>query len=127
MKKIIKTEKAPKAIGPYSQGVVAGGFLFVSGQIPINPSTGEQIRGTITEQTRQVLENLGGVLKAGGYDYKDVVKASVFLKSMDSFKEMGEVYKEYFKTDPPAREAVEVAGLPLGFDVEISVIAYKKE
>jgi len=124
MRKII-TENAPKAIGPYSQAVIAGGFMFVSGQIPINPSNGEHIRGSITEQTQQVLENLSAVLSAGGYSLNDVVKVSVFLKSMDTFTEMGAVYKMFFESDPPAREAVEVAKLPLDFDIEISAIAYK--
>lgn len=125
MKKIVSTEKAPKAIGPYSQAVIAGGFMFVSGQIPIDPSNGEHIRGSITEQTERVLKNLSAVLSAGGFNLDDVVKVSVFLKSMDSFSEMGEVYKSFFKNDPPAREAVEVSKLPLGFDIEISAIAYK--
>lgn len=126
MKKIVKTENAPGAIGPYSQGVAAGGFLYVSGQIPINPKTNEQNRGSVASQTNQVLENVKGILEEAGYTLDNVVKASVFLKSMDTFSEMNEVYGKFFTDNPPAREAIEVSKLPLDFDVEISVIAYKK-
>ncbi|MEZ4812589.1 MAG: RidA family protein [Caldisericia bacterium] len=126
MKKVIKTENAPKAIGPYSQGIVAGGFLYISGQIPIDPKTNEQNRGTVASQTKQVLENIKGILSEAGYTFDNVVKASVFLKSMDTFAEMNEVYGEYFTNNPPAREAVEVSKLPLDFDVEISAIAYRE-
>ena len=123
MKKIIKTDKAPAAIGPYSQAVDVGDFVFVAGQIPIYPPEGKIVAEDVGGQTRQALENLKGILEEAGLGMKNVVKATVFLASMKDFQEMNTVYAEYFPSDPPARAAVEVAALPLGARVEIEAIA----
>jgi 2-iminobutanoate/2-iminopropanoate deaminase len=123
MKRIIKTNGAPAAIGPYSQAVDTGDFVFVAGQVPINPVSGDIEASDIAGQTRQALENLRAILGAAGVGLDDVVKVTVFLQSMDDFKEMNSVYAEYFAADPPARAAVEVAKLPLGARVEIEAIA----
>ncbi|HUU79745.1 MAG TPA: RidA family protein [candidate division Zixibacteria bacterium] len=125
-KEVIKTEKAPKAVGPYSQGIIAGDFIFVSGQIPFNPITGKMVEGSIKDQTEQCLKNIQAVLEATNVTLKDVVKCTVFLKDMDTFSEMNEKYSEFFKEDPPARAAVEVARLPLDVGVEIEAIAIRK-
>jgi len=125
-KKQVQTDKAPKAIGPYSQGIVANGFVFVSGQIPIDPATGELNTGTIEEQTRQVLKNLGAVLAAAGSSYEDVVKATVFLQDMNDFSKMNAVYGEFFTPPHPARAAVQVARLPRDVKVEIEAVALVK-
>ena len=126
MKQEVKTEKAPKAIGPYSQAIIAGGFVFVSGQIPLVPATGELNTGTTADQTRQVLQNLSAVLEAAGSSPADVVKATVFLKDMNDFAQMNAVYGEFFKAPFPARAAVEVARLPKDVKVEIEAIALAK-
>lgn len=123
MKEIIKTRKAPIAIGPYSQAVKAGGFIFVSGQIPIDPATGEVVKGGMGEQTRQVLRNIKGILEAAGVSLGDVVKTTVYLKDLDRFGEMNQAYGEFFSGDFPARATIEVSNLPKGVDVEIDVIA----
>ena len=123
MRQIIKTELAPQAIGPYSQAVVAGGFLFASGQIPIDPRTGEFVAGDTAEQTEQVLRNLGEVLKAAGSSFAQVVKTTVYLADMGDFAAMNEVYGRYFQTAPPARSTVQAARLPRDARVEIDVIA----
>jgi 2-iminobutanoate/2-iminopropanoate deaminase len=123
MKETIHTVGAPKPVGPYSQGIRAGGFLFASGQIPLNPSTGELVRGSIEEQTRQVLENLKQVLAAGGSSLEKVVKTTVFLSDLRDFEEMNAVYAQYFGDLPPARSTVQAAALPKGVDVEIDLIA----
>ena len=125
MKKEIKTEKAPKAIGPYSQAIVANGFIFASGQIPIDPSTEKLSTGTIEEQTRLVLNNLKAVLEAAGSSFDKVVKCTVFLQDMDDFSRMNAVYGEFFKPPYPARAAVQVARLPKDVKVEIEAIAIK--
>ncbi|HUV80271.1 MAG TPA: RidA family protein [Candidatus Bathyarchaeia archaeon] len=127
VKEVIATKGAPNAIGPYSQGILVENMLFCSGQIPINPKTGELVSGSIEEQTRQVLENLGAVLKAAGMDYHDVVSVTVFMDDMDNFARINQVYAEYFKVEdqPPARCAVEAARLPKDAGVEISLIAIK--
>jgi 2-iminobutanoate/2-iminopropanoate deaminase len=123
-KQIVRSEKAPAPIGPYSQGVIAEGkFLFTAGQVGMDPQTGQMVQGDVKAQTRQVLENLKAVLAAAGGSFGDVVKTTVFLKSMDDFGAMNEVYGEYFKDSPPARSAVEVARLPRDAKVEIEVIA----
>ena len=122
-KKVIQTEKAPKPIGPYSQAIRAENFIFLSGQIPIDPSTGEMIRGDIRQQTRQVLENMKGVLESQGLGMQDVVKVNIFLKDMGNFNEMNEVYATYFSSFPPARSTVEVAKLPRNAEIEIEAIA----
>ena len=123
-KMIIATSDAPKAIGPYSQAVRAGDFLFLSGQIPIDPTTGEIVTESFATQVRQVFENIGAVLKAAGADFTNVVKTTVFLKNMDNFAEMNGIYAEFFPLDPPARSTVQAAQLPKDGAIEIEVIAY---
>ncbi len=120
---VIATENAPKAIGPYSQGIKANGFVFCSGQIPVNPETGELVKGSITEQTRQSLSNVRGVIEAAGSLMEKVVKVTVFLDNMNDFAEMNEEYAKWFTDNPPARAAVEVARLPKDVGVEIEAIA----
>jgi 2-iminobutanoate/2-iminopropanoate deaminase len=127
MKKIIYTNDAPKAVGPYSQAVEANGMLFISGQIPIDPAIGKIIDGGIKEQTEQVLKNIGAILKAAGYSYADVVKSTCLLDDMDNFAAMNEVYAKYYPENPPARAAYGVVRLPLGALVEIETIAVKHE
>jgi len=126
MKKEVKTDKAPQAIGPYSQGIVANGFVFCSGQIPIVPQTGQLDTGGIEDQTRQVLKNVSAVLEAAGTSQDNVVKATVFLQDMNDFAAMNKVYAEFFKKPFPARAAVQVARLPRDVKVEIEVIAILK-
>ena len=125
MKKIIHTNEAPKAVGPYSQAVEANGMLFISGQIPIDPAIGKIIDGGIKEQTEQVLKNIGAILKTAGYGYADVVKSTCLLNDMDNFAAMNEVYGRYYAENPPARAAYGVVRLPLGALVEIETIAIK--
>jgi len=125
MKKIISTEHAPKAVGPYSQAVEANGFLFISGQIPINPQTSSIVEGGIKEQTEQVLKNIGAILKQAGLDYSNVVKSTCLLSDMDNFVAMNEVYAKYFTNEMPARAAYGVVKLPLGVLIEIECIAAK--
>lgn len=124
MKQIIRTEDAPGAIGPYSQAVVAGGFVFASGQIPTDPSTGQFVEGGIREQTEQVLRNLSKVLEAAGASLAHVVKTTVFLSDMNDFAAMNEVYASFFTEDAPARSTVEAARLPRDARVEIDVVAF---
>lgn len=127
MNTIINTDKAPAPIGPYNQAVQAGGFLFISGQIPIDPGTGELVQGDISTATKQVMENLQQVLLAAGYDFKDVVKTSIFLSDMDLFNAVNAVYGTCFQEETaPARETVAVKTLPKNVHVEISAIAYKE-
>ncbi len=123
MKQEVRTEKAPQAIGPYSQGIVANGFVFASGQIAFDPATGQLNMGSIEDQTRQVLKNLGAVLEAAGSSFDHVVKATVFLQDMNDFSRMNQVYAEFFKSPFPARAAVQVARLPRDVKVEIEAIA----
>lgn len=125
MKKEIKTEKAPKAIGPYSQAISVNGLVFASGQIPIDPSTGELKTGSIEEQTSLVLTNLKAVLEAAGSSFDKAVKCTVFLQDMNDFSRMNAVYGEFFKPPYPARAAVQVARLPKDVKVEIEAIAIK--
>jgi 2-iminobutanoate/2-iminopropanoate deaminase len=122
MKKI-HTERAPKAVGPYSQAVVAGGFVFCSGQVPLNPETTELVQGGVKEQTGQVLENLSAVLEAAGSSFGKVVSVNVYLRSMSDFTDMNDVYVEYFGEHKPARVTVGVAELPKNALVEISCVA----
>ena len=122
-KDIIVTKNAPGAIGPYSQGIRANGFVFASGQIGLNPATGELVTGGITEQSRQVLLNVKNVLEAAGSGLDKAVKTTVFLKDINDFAAMNAVYSEFFQADCPARSAVQVAALPKGALVEIEVIA----
>lgn len=123
MKKIISTSKAPSAIGPYSQAVKANGILFTSGQIALDPASGELIMDDIATETHQVMKNLRAVLSAGGCDFSNVVKTSIFLNDMNDFAAVNEVYASYFSANFPARETVQVAKLPKGVNVEISMIA----
>ncbi len=123
MKEIIATSRAPKAIGPYSQGVKAGGFVFFSGQIALDPLTGELCADDVVAQTEQVMENIGAVLKAAGLAFEDVVKSTIFLADLADFAKVNEVYGRRFPVEPPARSTVEVQGLPRGALVEIEVIA----
>ena len=125
MKKIISTDKAPKAIGPYSQAVESNGILYISGQIPINPGTGKFIEGDIKEQTEQVMKNIEAILEAAGYTFSDVVKSTCLLNDMNNFAAMNEVYSKYYPTDPPARAAYAVVKLPLGSLIEIETTAVK--
>jgi len=123
--KAVTTDKAPRPVAPYSQGVIAGCFLFVSGQIPIDPSTGELVRGDFKEAARRALENVKAIVEAAGASMRDVVKVTVFLRDISKFPEFNEVYREFFPGEPyPARSAVQVAALPLGADVEVEAIAY---
>jgi len=124
MKKVISTSNAPKAIGPYSQAIEANGTLYISGQLPINPETGEMPAG-ITEQTTQVLKNVEAILFEAGYTIDNVVKSTCLLSDIGNFKAMNEVYAQFYKTDCPARAAYEVANLPLGALIEIETIAVK--
>ena len=119
----VHTDRAPKVIGPYTQAVKANGFVYTAGQIPIDPSTGNIVDGGVTEQTRQVLENLKAVLQAAGSSLEQVVKATVFLKQMADFAAMNEVYAEYLSAAKPARSTVAVAELPRGALVEIDLVS----
>ena len=127
VKQIITTDHAPQAIGPYSQAVVAGGLVFASGQIPIDPATGQFVEGGVSEQTRQVLRNLSKVLEAAGTGLDRVVKTTVFLADMNDFAEMNEAYGKVFGENPPARSTVQAARLPRDARVEIDVIALAGE
>ena len=122
MKEIISTDKAPKAIGPYSQAVRAGGFLFTAGQIALDPATGQIIEGDVARQTTRVLENLRAIVEAAGSSLDRAVKATVYLKDMGDFAAMNEVYGRYFASNPPARSTVEAARLPRDVRVEIDLI-----
>jgi 2-iminobutanoate/2-iminopropanoate deaminase len=127
MKEIIRTGKAPAAIGPYSQGVKVGPFIFTSGQVPFIPATGELLEGDIQDQTRQSLENIKAILEEAGTGLENVVKTTVFLKDMEDFSRVNEVYAQYFTENQPARSCVEVARLPKDVSVEIEVVAYIPE
>lgn len=126
MKQEVRTDKAPKAIGPYSQGIIANGFVFISGQVPFDPATGELVTGPIEDQARRVLRNVAAVLEAAGSSMDKVVKATVFLQDMNDFAKMNAVYGEFFKTPYPARAAVQAARLPRDVKIEIEVIALEK-
>lgn len=127
MKKAIATDRAPQAIGPYSQAIQAGNLLFISGQIPLNPEDGTIISHNIEKQTHQVLKNIEAILTEAGYSLSDVVKTTVFLKDMSDFETVNTIYGQYFKHPFPARCAVEVGRLPKDVKVEIEAIAYKSE
>jgi 2-iminobutanoate/2-iminopropanoate deaminase len=124
MKSVVNTDKAPAAIGPYSQAIKAGNFLFISGQIPVNPATGEVVAGDVAAQTKQVLENIKAILESENLKLGNVVKTSVFLADMNDFQTVNQVYGEYFSQDAPARGCVQVARLPKDVSVEIEAIAY---
>lgn len=123
MKEVISTEKGPKAIGPYSQAIKAGGFVFISGQVAFDPSTSQIVEGDVARQTARVLDNLKAIAEAAGTSLEKAVKATVYLKDMGEFAAMNEVYAKYFATNPPARATVEVARLPRDVRVEIDLIA----
>lgn len=125
MKSIIYTENAPEPIGPYSQAVLAGNMLFISGQIPIDPTSNQLIIGSIADEARQVMKNLDALLKSSGFLFEDVVKTTIFLSNMNHFSEVNEIYGSYFSANFPARETVAVLGLPKNVNVEISLIAVK--
>ena len=125
MKRIISTEKAPAAIGPYSQGVEVNGTLYISGQVPIDPETGSLVEGDITVQTERVMKNIGAILDVAGYSFADVVKSTCLLSDMDNFKAMNSVYATFYPQNPPARAAFAVKGLPLGALIEFDTIAAK--
>lgn len=124
MKDIIKTEHAPAAIGPYSQAVRAGNFLFISGQIGINPSTGELVKGGVEEEVKRIMENIKAILHSVSATFDNVVKTTIFLKDINDFSRVNEIYGKYFPSDPPARSTVGVSQLPRGASVEIEVIAW---
>jgi len=121
----VKTDKAPKAVGPYSQAVVSGNFVFVSGQIPLDPETGKMVEGDIEEKTRRVLENVSAVLESVGLSLKNVVKVTVFITDLSNFEKVNKVYSKFFGDHKPARSFVEVSALPKGAEIEIEVIAEK--
>ncbi len=124
-KKVVSTKSAPAAIGPYNQGIIApNGMIFTAGQIAFDPSTGQLVEGDVKVQTRRVLENVKAILEAGGSSLANVVKTTVFIKDMNEFTQMNEVYAEFFKENPPARSTVEVARLPRDVRVEIEAIAF---
>lgn len=120
----ISTTQAPKAIGPYSQGIVAGQFLFVSGQLPINPDKGEMVDGDIAARAEQVFDNISAIVKSAGGSMADVVKVTLFLTDMGDFQRVNEVYSRHFQSPHPARSAVQVSALPLGSDIEAEAIVY---
>ena len=123
MKKIISTSDAPAAIGPYSQAIRSGNFIFCSGQIPLNPKSGEMVSDDIGDQTRRVLDNISGLLKSEGLSLGDVLKTTIFLTDLGNFQIVNEIYGSYFNNQPPARSTVQVSALPKGAKVEIEVIA----
>jgi 2-iminobutanoate/2-iminopropanoate deaminase len=125
MKRIISTDKAPKAIATYSQAVEINGMLYISGQIPLDPATGKLIEGGIREQTERVMKNIEAILTAAGYTFRDVIKSTCLLSDMDHFAAMNEVYGRFYSVDSPARAAFAVAKLPLGSLIEIETIAAK--
>lgn len=122
-KQIVATKSAPQAIGPYSQAVKAGGFVFLSGQIPLDPATGNLVDGDIQVQTRRVMQNLGAVLEAAGTSFERVLRTTIYLVDLGDFAKVNETYGSFFPKDPPARATVQVAALPKGARVEIDVVA----
>lgn len=125
MKQVIHTQKAPKAIGPYSQAIKAGNTLYISGQIPMNPATSKIVEGGIAEQTEQVMQNIAAILEEAGYTFNDVVKSTCLLSNMKNFAGMNDIYGKYYSENPPARAAFAVKELPLNVLVEIETIAVK--
>ncbi len=122
-KEIIKTDKAAKPVGFYNQAIKANGILYVSGQIPLDPETGELVKGDVQDQAKVVMNNLGAILEAAGMDFSNVIKCSIFISDMNAFPKINEVYASFFEGEPPARETVQVGALPKFVDVEISCIA----
>jgi 2-iminobutanoate/2-iminopropanoate deaminase len=125
MKKVIFTDQAPKAIGPYSQAIEMGNFLFCSGQIPLDPKSGEVFTGDIKIQTEMVMNNIHAVLSSAGLNFSNIVKTTIFITNMSDFAAVNEVYAKFFNEAPPARSTVAVAALPRGVNVEIEVLAYR--
>jgi 2-iminobutanoate/2-iminopropanoate deaminase len=125
-KRIVRTEQAPQAIGPYSQGVIGGGFVFVAGQLALDPGTGQLVPGDVRIQTKRVMENIKAILESAGSSLASVVKTTVFLRDLNDFGAMNEVYGSYFQEDPPARSTFQVAKLPRDGAVEIEVVALVK-
>lgn len=125
-KRIVRTEQAPQAIGPYSQAVVGGGFVYVAGQLALDPRTGQLVPGDVRIQTKRVMENIKAILEGAGTSLSNVVKTTVFLRDMNDFGAMNEIYGSYFQEDPPARSTFQVAKLPRDGSVEIEVVALAK-
>ncbi|OGL39007.1 MAG: hypothetical protein A2042_07695 [Candidatus Schekmanbacteria bacterium GWA2_38_11] len=125
-KEVIATDKAPKAIGPYSQAVKVGSWLFVSGQIPVDPATGEIVTGGIEKQTERVMENINNILIFSGMGLQDVIKTTIYLQNINEFAKFNETYAKFFPLEPPARATVEVSRLPKSVGIEIETIAYKE-
>ena len=125
-RQVISTQDAPKAIGPYSQAISAGDFLFLSGQIPLDPATGEMVEGGIKAQTERVMDNLGAVLKEAGLGFGNVVKCTIYLADLADFAAVNEAYGRYFLANPPARATIQVAALPKGAHIEIDAIAARE-
>lgn len=125
MKEIISTNKAPSAIGPYSQAILSGNTLYCSGQIAINPKDGKLVIDNIIDETTQVMNNISAILKSVNMDFSNIVKCSIFMKDMNQYTNINDVYASYFKDNPPAREAIQVSKLPKNVNVEISIIAVK--
>jgi 2-iminobutanoate/2-iminopropanoate deaminase len=123
MKRVIHSEEAPRAVGPYSHAVQAAGLVFTAGQVGIDPASGKMVKGGIEAQTRQVMANLGAVLKAAGTGFPNVVKATVYLKDMNDFALFNEIYGSFFPSEPPARSTFQVSALPLGALVEVDLVA----
>ena len=126
MKKIISSTEAPAAVGPYSQAVRIGNFVFCSGQIPLDPKSGQMVEGDINAQARRVMENISAVLRAEGLAFENIIKTTIFLTNLADFEAVNELYGSYLKSDPPARSTVQVAALPKGAHIEIEVIAAAK-
>lgn len=125
-KQVIATQDAPQAIGPYSQAIKAGGFVFISGQIPIDPSSGEIVQGGIEEQTKQVMSNIKAILSAAGLGFENVVKTTIFLADLSHFAKVNEIYGQHFASNPPARATIQVAALPKGAMIEVEAVAYSQ-
>ncbi|NPA97462.1 MAG: RidA family protein [Crenarchaeota archaeon] len=123
-KRIVFTDKAPKPVGPYSQGVLVDGWLFIAGQIPLDPATGKLVEGSFEDKVRRVLENVKAIVEAAGGSLENIVKVTVYLRDISKFSEFNKVYAQYFTKDPPARVVVEVSNLPKGVDLEVEAIAY---
>jgi 2-iminobutanoate/2-iminopropanoate deaminase len=126
-KKVVSSDKAPKAIGPYSQGIETGGFIFMSGQIPLDPATGDMVSGGIEVETRRVLDNLKAILQSQGLDMDAVVKTTIFLADMGDFAKVNEVYGSYFGEVPPARSTIQVGALPKNARIEIEAVALRPQ
>ena len=125
-RKIIHTKKAPQPIGAYSQGVLSGDTLYISGQVPIDPGTGNLVGGDFKKSARQVLENIRGILEAAGMSFEDIVKTTVFLKDLNDFADLNEIFHEYFQSEPPARSAIEAGRLPKDVPLEIEAVAQRR-